>query len=360
MFFLGSFRTWLEQLLLNKGGDPDYVQFTIIITLSRFLTILIRLYERIFSARAVKSAVMNQAPIFIIGHWRSGTTYLHNLLCHDKNMGYMTLLQAVAPEMMLFKGRLLGNWMTECIPAVRPMDNISLSPDAPQEEEFALANMASCSFYHQWVFPRRANYYFEKFALLQSLSPNSLSRWRKTYFRLVRKIFIQTGRRRLVLKNPANTGRVRELLALFPDAKFIHILRNPYDVFPSTRKLYKSMLSMFALQKITQEEIDHNVFTFYEKLIKKFWAEKDLIPPANLVEVRFENLTTDPLAQLRRIYGALNLPGFDAASSDFKQYIAAQAGYRKNTYALDRDTIKKISRRWRIFIEAWGYQPPGD
>ena len=102
---MGSFRTWLEQLLLNKGGDAEYVRLTIRITLSRFFTILIRLYEKLLSMERLKSTAMDQAPIFIIGHWRSGTTYLHNLLCQDRTLGHMDMLQAVAPEMMLFKGR---------------------------------------------------------------------------------------------------------------------------------------------------------------------------------------------------------------------------------------------------------------
>ncbi len=355
---MGSFRTWLEQLLLNKGGDAEYVRFTIRITLSRFFTILIRLYEKLLLMERLKSTAMDQGPIFIIGHWRSGTTYLHNLLSQDRTLGHMDMLQAVAPEMMLFKGRFLKNQMTRQTPAIRPMDNVPLSPGAPQEEEFALANMTSRSFYHQWVFPRKAGYYFEKFALLNSISPRSLSLWGKTYYRLVKKIYIRAGCRRLVLKNPTNTGRVRELLTLFPDAKFIHIHRNPYDVFPSTRNLYNSMLGMFALQRLSQSEIDDNIFTFYKKLIQKFWDEKNLIPPGNLVEVRFENLTTDPLAQLRRIYGSLNLPGFNDAAPDFKKYIASQAGYHKNDYSLNSETIEKINQKWGKFINTWGYGLP--
>lgn len=358
MFLLGSFRTWVKQLWINRGCNCKYVHFALLITISRFFTILFRINERIFSGRAIKSTVIDKSPVFIIGHWRSGTTYLHNLMANDQNMGHMSLVQAIVPESMLFKNLLLKNLLAGRTSAVRPMDNVPLSPDAPQEEEFAMANMTSCSFYHQWMFPGKARYYFKKYALLADISPKDLAVWKKTYLNLLRKITLNAGNRRIVLKNPVNTGRVRALLELFPNARFIHIYRNPYIVFPSTLNLYDKMLKMCQVRQVPQSEIEDNILMFYEKLMHKYFDEKNLIPAGNLVEVRFEDLEADPLVQLRRIYEVLQLPGFTAAAPAFRNYITSQAGYHKNTYILDKDTVDRISRKWQFFIDAWGYQPP--
>ncbi len=358
MFPLGSFRTWIKQLLINKGCSPKYLHFALLITIFRFFTILFRMNERIFLHRAIRSTVIDKPPIFIIGHWRSGTTYLHNLMVRDQNMGYLSLVQAIIPESMLFKNLLLRNPLAGPAPSVRPMDNVPLAPDAPQEEEFAMANMTSRSFYHQWVFPRNARHYFKKYALLENISSKDLSGWQQTYLNLLRRITLNAGNRRIVLKNPVNTGRISALLELFPNAKFIHIYRNPYIVFFSTLNLYDKMLKLCQVQEISKAEIEDNILLFYEKLMQKYFDEKNLIPPKNLVEVRFENLEADPLFQLHRIYDTLNLPGFGSALPDLKKYITSQAGYSKNAYTLDRDTIEKIGKKWRTFIDIWAYSPP--
>ena len=97
------------------------------------------------------------------------------------------------------------------------------------------------------------------------------------------------GGRRLVLKNPANTGRIRALLNLFPDAKFIHIYRNPYDVFLSTVWLQRSVIPRSQVQDISPDTVEAHVLRFYIQLQQKYLAEKDLIPAGSLAEVRFED-----------------------------------------------------------------------
>jgi len=358
MFRLGSLRAWLWQFLINKGCDREYITPAILTTLSRLATVHFRLIGKNRFSRIVKSIILDKPPMFIIGHWRSGTTYLHNLMICDKNLGYMNLMQSIAPEMAIDKNSTLKEIIAQCTPPRRPMDNITLTPNVPQEEEFAMANMTACSFYHQWVFPRSARQYFEKYALLNNISRKDFLRWQQTYLLLLRKITVNAGGRRIILKNPVNTGRISILIELFPDAKFIHVYRDPFVVFPSTLNLYEKMLEMSQVQKISQEEIERNILLFYERLLKKYFMEKDLIPPGNLVEIRFEDLEADPLFQLHRIYDTLNLPGFGSALPDFKKYITSQAGYSKNAYTLDRDTIEKIGRKWRTFIDIWGYSPP--
>ena len=64
-----------------------------------FLTLLINLinwpfrtYERLFINPRYKQLKEGTEIIFIIGHWRSGTTHLHNLMAQDPQMGYTTNL----------------------------------------------------------------------------------------------------------------------------------------------------------------------------------------------------------------------------------------------------------------------------
>jgi hypothetical protein len=146
------------------------------------------------------------------------------------------------------------------------------------------------------------------------------------------------------------------LLRLFPEAKFIHIHRNPYEVFLSTRHMHRTVLPRARLQEIVPARVEAHVLEVYERLMRRFLTDRRLIPPGNLVEVRFEDLEAAPLEELRRVYEGLGLPGFAAAEPAFRSYLDSVSGYRKNAYELDRETIEKVNAHWAFAFEAWGYK----
>ena len=92
------------------------------------------------------------------------------------------------------------------------------------------------------------------------------------------KATLASGGKRLVVKNCAHTGRLPTLLELFPNAKFIHIHRNPYDVFLSTLHMHRTVLLRSQLQKIEPDRVEAHVLGFYDLLMRRFLAERSLIP----------------------------------------------------------------------------------
>jgi hypothetical protein len=110
------------------------------------------------------------------------------------------------------------------------------------------------------------------------------------------------------------------------------------------------------LQEISQEEIDAVILSVYRDLMRRFLEEKSGIPHENLVEVRFEELETNPIDQLQQIYSELSLPGFEGVQPIFKSYLTERINYKKNDYPpLEEEVVDKINREWRFAIEAWGY-----
>jgi hypothetical protein len=103
--------------------------------------------------------------------------------------------------------------------------------------------------------------------------------------------------------------------------------------------------------------VEAYVLRFYTLLMQKFLAAKTLIPKGNLVEVRFEDLETAPLDQLRNVYEGLGLPGFAEAEPAFRAYVDSIAGYEKNEYQVKDDIIEKVNQHWRFAFDAWGYTP---
>jgi hypothetical protein len=279
-------------------------------------------------------------------------------MCRDKNLGYVSTFQGMAPGFCLVGEKrikpILAKWAQKTHPT-RVIDNIPLSFDAPQEEEFAVANMSPHSSLHTFTLPGEASHFFERYALFCGLSDQDFVEWTETYLTVLRKATLRAGGKRLILKNPANSGRIKTLLELFPDAKFVHIYRNPYDVFLSTRWVYRTVLPRSQVQEISQDQVDAYVLKFYVQLMQSFLADKAFIPAGNLVEIRFEDLEVAPLDQLRRLYEELSLPGFAEAEPAFRAYVASIADYQKNSYKLIDDVIAKVNQHWKFAFEEWDY-----
>jgi hypothetical protein len=226
---------------------------------------------------------------------------------------------------------------------------------APQEEEFAFANLSPYSFLHLYSFPQQARHFIERFVLFRGITAGEKAAWRRNYIQIMRKAVLRNGVKRIVAKNPANSGRLPAVLELFPEAKFIHLVRDPYQVFLSTRHLYRTVIPRSQLQSISSAQIDEYILSFYKLLMMQYLSERKLIPDGNLVEVRFEDLEIEPLVQLQRIYRTLNLDGYEQARPGFQAYLESVSGYQKNHYLLESATIARLNNDWRFAFETWGY-----
>jgi hypothetical protein len=360
-FIFGSARSWLRLLWENKSVDRKYIPRAAFVTFCTLGTVPLRTYESLRYGGAVKKTTIKHPPVFIIGHWRTGTTHLHNILCRDQNLSRVSMWQAFAPGLCLIDERLIKNPFNKIAQKMHPtreIDNIPLSLDNPEEEDLAIANMSPYSYLHMYTFPRRASYYFDRYVTNFDALPESIRKeWKECYMIMLRKATFKAGGKRLVIKNCADSARIKALLELFPDAKFIHTYRNPYDVFRSTQHLYRTVLARAQVQEIDIKELETWVLQFYKKLMLRFFADKSLIPKGNLVEVKYEELDKEPLVQLRRIYETLGLPGFAEAEPAFKAYLDSIKGYQKNVYKrLEDSLIEKVNQNWGFAIDALGYQ----
>ena len=190
---------------------------------------------------------------------------------------------------------------------------------------------------------------------LEGLSPKELGDWKRSFLRLLQKLNFKDPRR-LVLKSPPHSCRIKTLLELFPDARFIHIVRNPYIVFPSTVNLWKSLYQAHGLQKPTFEGLEEHVFTTFDRLYARLEEGKKLIAPDRFCELRYEDLVRDPEAEMRELYDRLGLDGFDELLPRLRDYWAKNADYQTNRYQLPAERKAEIARRWGAVIRKYGYE----
>lgn len=327
--------------------------------LTKFVEILLAslapIQERRYRKRLADKP-LEHAPVFILGHWRSGTTFVHNVLSCDKHFGYNTTYQTVFPHLMMFGQPFFKKTMSWLMPDHRPTDNMELAVDLPQEEEFALANMCPYTYYNFWFYPKYQMEYCDKYMLFDDITPEELAVWEETFKKLIKISLWNTGGTQFLSKNPPHTGRVAELVKMFPGAKFIYLMRNPYTVFESTRSFFTNTIQPLKLQEFSDEEIEDNILKVYPKLYHKYEHDKHLIPEGNLIEVKFEDFEADAFGMTKKIYDTLSLPGWDEARTAIEQYVGAKRGYKKNKYDYAARTRELVEQHWGFALKDWGYE----
>ena len=316
------------------------------------------LLERAFVRAKGGGQAVIEPPVFIVGHWRSGTTHLYNVLSRAPDLGFVTPFATALPWDFLLLGRMMKPLLARALPSGRYIDNMAVEPDSPQEDEIALANMSPLSFYHGLYFPTRFEQTFNAGIFLDGCSQAEIEGWQRTLRYLYAKLSIGQGGRRLLIKNPVYTARVRLLSRTFPGAKFIHIHRSPYKVFASMRNFYPALFAEFALQPYDHVPIDEIIFRTYARMMDSLLRDSADLPADSYVELRFEDLQRDPMGELERIFGGLRLDGFVDAAPAFTGYLDSVRNYRKGTHRIPPDILERITDRWQPYIERWGYSLP--
>ena len=345
---------WFSLLARNRFAvAPRRIAMAVIVGSLSFVNTLLWLIQVVLLGRKIERTKIEHDPIFVIGHWRSGTTLLHELLVRDQRHTYPDTYACFAPNHFLASGW----WMKPCLrvllPSRRPVDNMPAGWDHPQEDEFALCNMGVPSPYLTIVFPNHPPQ-CQEYLDLGGVPEPALNRWKSAFLWFLKCVTLRNPKR-IVLKSPPHTCRIRVLLEMFPKAKFVHIIRDPYVIFPSTVNLWKRLYRDQGLQVPNYEGLDEHVFTTFTRMYDAFERDRDLIGPGQFCEVRYEDLIADPVEQMRLVYQRLELGDFESVRPGIEDYFAGQKDYKTNRYQITPELRAEITRHWGKFIRKYGY-----
>jgi len=277
------------------------------------------------------------------------------VMSQDPQFGRVTLLQAAMPHDFLTLSGVAQRRFGGMLPGRRLMDNVPVSADVPWEEEMALTSTGRMSFYHVSFFPRCMERIVNEAVLFDGGDPSLVANWRRQYLDFLRKIQYAQPGLPLLLKNPANTARIRLLKDMFPGARFVHIHRDPYKVFASSVHLYLKAQEAWGLHRTDRERVVQHVLESYPKLMNAFFAQRECLDDSELVEISFRNLQDDPMETLSAVYRKLGLAHFDDAAPRFQAYLHSQRGYQKNQLPLSAEEKNDVGRRWADVFERLGY-----
>jgi hypothetical protein len=160
----------------------------------------------------------------------------------------------------------------------------------------------------------------------------------------------------MIYKNPTATFRIRHFLDMYPNAKFIHLYRNPYHLYSSNVRYHNDVFAIYTLQTWDEEEMCETILENYRQMYEKFDRDRQLIPEGNLVEVRYEDFVQDPMSHIERIYADLDIDGYEQAEPHIRTYVDTQKRYKPNRHVLGADAIRRVNAHWGHIVDRFGYQ----
>jgi len=309
-----------------------------------------------------------QDPIFIIGNYRSGSTFFHRLLLRDNNF---TCLKAweiyFAPalthrkliRLILQGSKLIGSPVQKIIAAFDRMMN-----DIYHMHKTGLYTHEQDSqlFYHTWssynifaIFPfpelaRRYIYY-------DQAVPIEERKKQFGYYREVlhRHLYKNSGKQYLA-KNPDFSPAIETIMEVFPNAKFLNLVRPPEQMIPSSINLWASNWRAYGTPEesfpqtdVIKEHAKHWYTYPHHKLSN--------LPPDRYQVVLFEDLVGNPKAEVSRIYQQFGLD----LSEELVKILEKETFEARNfngagTYPLDEMgvEVEALKEEFAPFLE--GYQ----
>ncbi len=352
-----DFPAWSRLVYGRLGRIPlKRYPLAVSITFTSLLNSLCYGLSRFLLGRKISKVRFVESPVFVLGFWRSGTTWLNELLVLDPTACYPTTFQCFAPNSIMFSGvfeKLIG----KIVPNKRPMDTVELGMKNPQEDEFAILNLGLESPYRYLAFPSLI--YDEEFAdEFWPKSQASRDIWAKKWRFFLKTIQYLNPNKRLVLKSPLHTARIEMILSVIPNAKFIHISRDPKSIIGSAQKTHEAMLSTQSLEYFedVNGDVVEDTIKSLEEMYQAHFEQSKMLSSKQIAYLKYEDLRNDTAGELSRIYSTLNLGEFESVRHHFDKFIDSKKEYKPDVYELPDEVLRMISKKCKSYIRTFGYQ----
>jgi omega-hydroxy-beta-dihydromenaquinone-9 sulfotransferase len=303
--------------------------------------------------KKIESSPIPKAPVFIIGHWRTGSTLLHQYLNLDPQLLTPTLFQVAEPNCFLTSYNYYRPIMKLLLRKNRPMDQVKLGMNEPQEDEYALFRLTGYSPLERIIFPTGPGYFLKDYPSFIPEGDKKLE-WEKQIVFFYKKLLFENNRT-LVSKNPFHSLRIAELLKLFPDARFIHIYRNPSEVIPSTLHLWKIVQKQNSLNKHGRLPEIHDLVKYLDHFWSTIRKDLELVEERNQYKMKFEELEREPLQTVKDLYSHFNISFTQEVQEMIEKFTLETREYRKNRYEISKTDIDLIKSELKNHLEYFKY-----
>jgi hypothetical protein len=362
--------------LADFGGEtwrPHFAAFVEALEHDATLTTIGRLMARTEVLRALRQRLLLtelwhqdptildepiEAPAFVVGTGRAGTSILHELLALDPTNRVPLTWE------LLHAGEALGPDAA----TARRAGNATHSFWTQVQPEFATMHHNGGDEPNECIFATMLEFLSDQWAgtyEVPSYSSYMLAQDHTEAYRYHRRVLQTLQRRdrreRWVLKAPSHLAQMHTLFDVYPDARVVQIHRDPLKSVPSTISLMATLRAM-RYETVDVESIVPFISLGYGLLLDAVMDDRDSgrLPDDQFVDVRYADLMRDPVATLATVYRALGV----AAPADLDERVTAHLAARPkgahgaHRYALADTGLDEPAERARFERYAARYSVP--
>ena len=342
-----------------------------------FLTCICWLFffiDDVFRPSVKKQKV--ERPLFIIGNFRSGTTFLQRLLCMDvPNFSGGTSWELVlAPSFtarQLVKGiNIVDKWIGRPLRRIVALiekryfsqDTTHKTNMRTHEEDEIFFIHCFTSFFMTFAdpVPEPYNVYYK----FETLVPPHKKAKAMAYFEgcIKRHMRFHRGSRHYLSKSPTFTARCISLRKKFPDARFVYLVRNPLDMLPSLMDRFSQVWVLLQKEgtrfpyKDTLVDFVHHWYVDGLETLKDFSDEQVKI-------VEYDSLITNPINTIEAIYSWMGIP----ISDQFHEILIRERDLAKRSWkprqhnlSIDGFDPQQIERELETIFKRFSYSTGKD
>ena len=343
----------IKTALQNGGISPKKIHILLLyliryLLLEPFRLLEIHIYQKKITAHKIK-----QPPIFILGHWRSGTSHLQHILQLDPEISTSTIFRSIFADNYYLTESWLKralNFLCSTLKIRYSIQRTTMDMDLPAELDLALCAICSKHSY-SWghILPKSFATRVDRQILFED--DQIADSWLEDYDYMIRKLSYRSGGRRVLVKSPGDTARISHIRRKYPEAKFIFIHRDPVSVYHSSEYLWETIQRHLSLHEIQKTEIQDLILNTYQRLLSRYLKQRNEIPNEQLVEISHRDLQQDPLGEIRKIYSKFELG--TPPEEELAHFLAATESYKHTHYSTPPELKAKLAARWSFAFEEW-------
>jgi len=328
----------LAMISRNKGFSIKYILRVLFLLNAGMWSAIFSRVQNIKYKSKLNTDFKIEPPIFIVGNWRTGTTFLHQLFSLDKQFCTPTVFQVASPDHFLVSKKYYTPLMSKILDVKRPMDNVKMGIDEPQEDEYALLKISDNTPLERLIFQQSDQFFLDE---CNNFIPEDTHSFVFGLNTFIKKLILDSNKR-ILFKNPFHSLRLDLLKKHYPNAKFIHIYRNPYEVIPSSIHMWNIVGTQNILKGKWIEPQVKSIAILYKKIIDTIRHHFMQMEANQCYEIKYEHLVANPVESIKNVYTQLELDYTREYEQDLMQFCSELKSYKKNSYTISEDDKKQI------------------
>ncbi len=313
-----------------------------------------------------------EQPLYIVACARSGTSLLHELLALDEDrFTHFKLYQTLFPAVSCYKavqalaradaehGEHLKDLIDradetffEKFQDVHPMG----LGDAEEDEQLFMYTLLTPTVYlfFPWV---RALPHLKR---VDDMPPEVRARLVEWYRDCIKRhVYATGGHRTMLIKNVHLASRFQVTLEAFPDARFVHLVRHPYEAVASAASTFHMAWSPHSPELVKGSPEARDFAETYIELYRYLHEQCATLPDNQVITIPYPELVRDPTTAVERVYERFGYEMTDRYRAVLERTVSERKKHKsKHKYTLEQFGLTKdqVYSELKDVFETYGFE----